>query len=264
MSILLLIQRYNCRVLKQTVSAYEAEQNAYVDTNVYLLSKALPAGEALTKDDLTSCTVKLPRSQSILYASDSKNLICQYAKTALKKGQLLTADFFYSDERLTERNRYLELSDIRLPESVHTNNLIDIRISFPTGEDYIVLNQQRVLSLLNEDEKVFITGRANVEEDKNGKIICEQITSFDSVKRELWLQFSTKEEFEAKEQELYGKLHDSDGRDSVVIYISSIKAMKRLPNNYNICINQEIVNNLTNFLGENNVKVVEKSIEKRA
>ena len=36
------------------------------------------------------------------------------------------------------------------------------------------------------------------------------------------------------------------------------------PNNYNICINQEIVNNLTNFLGENNVKVVEKSIEKRA
>ena len=94
LSILLLIQRYNCRVLKQTVSAYEAEQNAYVDTNVYLLSKALPAGEALTKDDLTSCTVKLPRSQSILYASDSKNLIGQYAKTALKKGQLLTADFF--------------------------------------------------------------------------------------------------------------------------------------------------------------------------
>ena len=123
---------------------------------------------------------------------------------------------------------------------------------------------ERYHTLLNEDEKVFITGRANVEEDKNGKIICEQITSFDSVKRELWLQFSTKEEFEAKEQELYGKLHDSDGRDSVVIYISSIKAMKRLPNNYNICINQEIVNNLTNFLGENNVKVVEKSIEKRA
>ena len=123
---------------------------------------------------------------------------------------------------------------------------------------------EKYSSLLNEDEKVFITGRANVEEDKNGKIICEQITSFDSVKRELWLQFSTKEEFEAKEQELYGRLHDSDGRDSVVIYISSIKAMKRLPNNYNICINQEIVNNLTNFLGENNVKVVEKSIEKRA
>lgn len=41
---------------------------------------------------------------------------------------------------------------------------------------------EKYSSLLNEDEKVFITGRANVEEDKNGKLICEQITSFDSVK----------------------------------------------------------------------------------
>lgn len=147
------------------MSAYEAEQNAYVDTNVYLLSKALPAGEALTKDDLTSCTVKLPRSQSILYASDSKNLIGQYAKTALKKDSF-SQPIFYSDERLTERNRYLELSDIRLPESVHTNNLIDIRISFPTGEDYIVLNQQRVLSLLNEDEGTSVCGIAlNLSEE---------------------------------------------------------------------------------------------------
>ena len=68
--------------------------------------------------------------------------------------------------RLTERNRYLELSDIRLPESVHTNNLIDIRISFPTGEDYIVLNQQRVLSLLNEDEGTSVCGIAlNLSEE---------------------------------------------------------------------------------------------------
>ena len=114
MSILLLIQRYNCRVLKQTVSAYEAEQNAYVDTNVYLLSKALPAGEALTKDDLTSCTVKLPRSQSILYASDSKNLIGQYAKTALKKGQLLTADFSIRMKDLTAISNY-QISAYRNP-----------------------------------------------------------------------------------------------------------------------------------------------------
>ena len=118
--------------------------------------------------------------------------------------------------------------------------------------------------LLNEDEKVFIRGRANVEEDKNGKLICESIYSFDDTKRELWLQFETKEAFEAKEQELYTMLRDSDGKDEIVIYISAIKAMKRLPSSHNIRVNDEIVNNLTNFLGKNNVKVVEKSIEKKA
>ena len=117
--------------------------------------------------------------------------------------------------------------------------------------------------LLNEDEKVFIRGRANVEEDKNGKIICEQIYSFDDTRRELWLQFETKEAFEAVEQQLYGMLHDSDGKDTVVIYISSIKAMKKLPESQNVCADSMLVNNLTNFLGKNNVKVVEKNIEKK-
>ena len=118
--------------------------------------------------------------------------------------------------------------------------------------------------LLNEDEKVFVKGHANVEEDKNGKLICESIYSFDDTKRELWLQFETKETFEEKEQDLYAMLRDSDGKDEIVIYISAIKAMKRLPSNHNIRVNDEIVNNLTNFLGKNNVKVVEKSIEKKA
>lgn len=38
--------------------------------------------------------------------------------------------------------------------------------------------------------------------------------------------------------------------------------MKKLGKNHTIRVNSEIVNNLTNFLGENNVKVVEKNIEK--
>ena len=124
-------------------------------------------------------------------------------------------------------------------------------------------NYDKYHHLLNEDEKVFIRGHANVEEDKNGKLICDQMYSFDDTKRELWLQFETKEAFAEVEQELYSKLYNSDGNDTVVIYISSIRAKKILPESYNICANTEIVNILTKFLGENNVKVVEKNIEKK-
>ena len=120
---------------------------------------------------------------------------------------------------------------------------------------------EKYQQLMTEDAKVFISGRANVEEDKNGKLICEKITAFDDVKRELWLKFDTKEAFAEKEQELYGMLRDSDGKDEVVIYCANPKAVKKLSPNYNIHIEKEIVNNLTNFLGENNVKVVEKGIE---
>ncbi|MDD6306232.1 MAG: DNA polymerase III subunit alpha, partial [Clostridiales bacterium] len=81
---------------------------------------------------------------------------------------------------------------------------------------------------LIEDEKVFISGHANVEEDKNGKLICEKIYSFDDTIRELWLQFATKEEFAEKEQMIYSLLSESDGKDEIVIYIASPRAMKRL------------------------------------
>ena len=123
---------------------------------------------------------------------------------------------------------------------------------------------ERYGSMLVEEARVFIKGRASMEEEKDGKLICERIYSFAEAKRELWLQFETAEQFKEKEQQLYEMLHDSDGEDGVVIYISAIKAMKRLGSSHNICIGGDIVNNLTNFLGKNNVKVVEKSIEKNA
>ena len=117
--------------------------------------------------------------------------------------------------------------------------------------------------LLNIDDKVFIRGRVSTEEEKNGKLICEKIYAFDDTKKELWLQFETKDAYEKKESDLFEMLKSSDGGDGVVIYISGEKLIKRLPASRNIGISPEIVNNLTNFLGENNVKVVEKSIEKQ-
>jgi DNA polymerase-3 subunit alpha len=118
--------------------------------------------------------------------------------------------------------------------------------------------------LMLEEAKVFIRGRASVEEDKNGKMICEQVYSFDAAKRELWLQFATKEEYEGKEAELFDLLKESDGQDQVVIYISSIHAMKRLGENMSVFANHELVNALNQKLGEKNVKVLEKPIEKIA
>ncbi len=123
---------------------------------------------------------------------------------------------------------------------------------------------RRYHALLNDDEKIFVRGHVSIEEDKDGKLICERIHSFAEAKQELWLQFETKEDFEGRSQELYDRLRDSDGTDPVVIYISSLKAMKRLGANHTIRIDRELINSLASFLGKNNVKVVEKSIEKRS
>lgn len=117
---------------------------------------------------------------------------------------------------------------------------------------------------LNNDEKVFVVGHATIEDEQNGKIICERIVPFDGTGCELWLQFATKEEYLEKEKVLLDILYDSDGNDEVVIYVANPKAIKRLGKNQTVKVSGELLNILTNFLGEKNVKVVEKSIENKA
>ena len=109
---------------------------------------------------------------------------------------------------------------------------------------------------LTEENKVFVRGRVSLEEDKDGKLICERITPFDEVPRKLWIKFPDKESYEAGEQELLALLADSDGNDSVVIYIESIRAMKKLPPNRNVCADQELAQRLSGRYGQDSIKIV--------
>lgn len=119
-------------------------------------------------------------------------------------------------------------------------------------------------TLMEVDSKVFIKGRVSAEEDKPSKLICEKIYSFDSVPKELWIQFTDKETYEKEADNLYRMLRDSDGKDTVVLYIKKEKAVKKLPPSRNVKISQGFLADLTKYFGEDNVKVVEKSIEKRS
>ena len=120
---------------------------------------------------------------------------------------------------------------------------------------------EKYRNYIEQDAKVLIRGRAQVEEEKDAKLICSEIHGFDETKKEMWIQFPTKEEFEERQQELFDAISDMDGEDGVVIYIASPKAMKRLPANWNISVNVYSIQKLKEIFGEDNVKVVEKNVE---
>ena len=96
-----------------------------------------------------------------------------------------------------------------------------------------------------------------------GKIICERIVSFEETPCELWFQFATMEEYQQKEKMLMDILHDFHGKDEVVIYVANPKSVKRFGRTLTIGVNETLLVTLTRFMGEKNVKVVEKSIEKK-
>lgn len=115
---------------------------------------------------------------------------------------------------------------------------------------------------LEEDRKVFVKGRVTVEEDKPAKLIVSSVVPFDGLEKELWIQCRTREEYQEKERFLFQALAAFDGRDTVHIFLSQERATKQLPNSRSTKVCSSLLSVLYEEFGSENVKVVEKSIEK--
>ena len=109
--------------------------------------------------------------------------------------------------------------------------------------------------VLKEDERLFVTGRVSVNDEGDGKLICENILLFDDVPSQLWVRFDNMEAYLKAEGGLLATLAMDDGKDTVVIYLSAEKKKKMLPKAYSVKADTVLVNKLKEKYGENNVAV---------
>ena len=115
---------------------------------------------------------------------------------------------------------------------------------------------EKYSSKLLEENKVFIEGRVQVEDERDGKLICENILSFDEIPRKVWLKFPDMNTYISKEAELFEAIYESEGIDNVVIYIEETRQKKVLPPNRNIKADSTVLDKLRGLFGEENVRVV--------
>ncbi len=108
---------------------------------------------------------------------------------------------------------------------------------------------------LNEDSKVFIEGRADADEEKDAKVICNRIIPFESIPRKLWIKFPTREDYAQNEEKLNNLIADSDGRDIIVIYIEKTKEKKELSRSRSVLADKELTGRLAKEFGEENVRL---------
>ena len=114
-----------------------------------------------------------------------------------------------------------------------------------------------------EENKVFIRGRVSIGDDPVGKLICEEVIPFTDIPNELWLQFENQAFYESRIDDVMAALRDSDGKDRVIMYLKEERKMRRLSENWAVHAGPDLLNRLYKILGEKNVKVVQKVIEKK-
>ena len=196
----------------------------------------------------------------------------EYMDLWKKNVTAVSSDFVVNEEEGTARVRdgaYVTIGGMITEKTVKTTRQNKM-MAFITVEDLAgtveVLifprDYEKNRELLIEDEKVFVQGRVSIGDDPAGKLICERITPFSMVPRELWLKYPDKEAYFSAEQELLDMLRLSEGSDRVVIYLEAERAKKVLPVNWSVSADSVLVERLSEKLGEKNVKVVEKTIEK--
>ena len=116
---------------------------------------------------------------------------------------------------------------------------------------------------LTEDSKVFLRGRASIGDDPVGKLVCEEVIPFSAIPNELWLQFEDQEFYERTVDSVMAVLRESEGKDRVVMYLKKERKLRRLSSSWAIDAQGRLLEELYTLLGEKNVKVVQKTIEKR-
>ncbi len=151
------------------------------------------------------------------------------------------------------------ITDKKIKYTKHDKIMAFLQVEDLVGSLEVIVfprDYEKYSTKLMEENKVFIRGRVSLEEDKDGKLICEKITCFDEIPKKLWIKFPSKQSYEEAEEELYSLLADSDGKDSVIIYIEEIRAMKKLPPNKNVNADKELLARLGGRFGEDNIKIV--------
>lgn len=193
-----------------------------------------------------------------------------YMDSIQKNITATTTDFIMDGEEIETR---VKDEHIYVIGGLITNKTVKItkynqNMAFLTIEDLygtvevIVFPREytRYQNILEIDAKVYIRGRASISEEE-GKLICDTIIPFEQVPKEVWIQFQNKQQFIEQAPSLYRMFEQYKGETPIVIYCKEEKAINRLPKNLMISASEEILVNLSEKYGKDNIKVVEKSIE---
>lgn len=194
----------------------------------------------------------------------------EYKDIWKKRISATTAEFVYNDE-IEEGQEQNQIADgikatigglIAAKTVKYTkNNKI---MAFLTIEDLagsvevIVFPRQYEMygSKLVEEAKVFVTGRTNVEDEKDGKLILESVITFDEVPRKLWIKLASLDAYEKEKTKLGDIIRESEGNDTVIIYCEQEKKMYQLPKNCNVKADDTLMEQLKAAFGEDNIRLV--------
>jgi hypothetical protein len=123
---------------------------------VYLLTEAVSKDQVITQRMLKRVdlleTIVPPNA-----VVDMNQVLNKKATMDLEVNTLLSHQFIREPELVEANLELVEITDIRIPQLVAVGDSINLRIHFPTGQDYVVLRNKKVEFLDGEQKAFYIS-----------------------------------------------------------------------------------------------------------
>ena len=113
----------------------------------YALTEDIKKGEKITPDMVEEVFLPDAAAATNRLQVDDVDTTKYFAKMDLKKHTVISDAVLYQDEAINNDERKAEYSFIELPTKLEKDQYVDIRIQFPSGEDYVVLSKKKITDL---------------------------------------------------------------------------------------------------------------------
>ncbi|EHB63195.1 MULTISPECIES: SAF domain-containing protein [Paenibacillus] len=132
------IAHYERQIEQLTATKEESLQT------VWTVARTIPDGEQIEPEDVTAMTLPTALVSPEMIAKEEE-AVGKHAKVELRPGMPLLASVLYEGNPIAKDVRTQEFQIIQLPSHLGKAQYIDVRINFPTGEDFVVLAKKQVL-----------------------------------------------------------------------------------------------------------------------
>ena len=122
---------------------------------------------------------------------------------------------------------------------------------------------ERFRACCEKDERIFVSGRVSLEDNKNAKLLADRLCRFQDVPQDLWLRFPTMEAYQERAQEILQILSRGQAQAQgaplagrIVIYVASPRSIKDLRFPGKMFLPPAMIRALEEAFGQENVSLV--------
>lgn len=108
-------------------------------------------GQEITEDIVDEQSI--PKSLTNATFAKKDDIIGKYSKVAISPGTPITTDMVMSD-KILDSERDIDITANRWPIGLKVGDYVDLRLTYPRGEDFIVLSHKRVMSMVDQTIKI--------------------------------------------------------------------------------------------------------------